>query len=92
MEYDEDQGKTYGAKLGTFRKPKQLKGYCVEKHSRPTPKLPEGYRVEVTKLGLELWHLNSSHCLVVFNDGVFCFNPVYPKDAPAVIAFLKGAR
>jgi len=56
------------------------------------PKLPEGYRVEETKLGLELWHLKSSHCLVVFNDGVFCFNPVYPKDAPAVIAFLQGAR
>jgi len=55
------------------------------------PELPDGYRVEVTKLGLELWHLNSSHCLVVFNDGVFCFNPVYPKDAPAVISFLQVA-
>ena len=56
------------------------------------PKLPDGYRVEEKKGVMELWHVNSNHCLVAFSDEVFFFNPVYPKDAPSVIAFLKGAR
>ena len=57
-------------------------------------KLPEGYWTNETEEGVDLWHSRSSHCLVFFSSSseVFFFNAIYSKDAPAVIAFLQGAR
>jgi hypothetical protein len=58
----------------------------------PLPELPEGYIVREGYEAVELWLLDQQHCLGTFADGVFFFNQFYDTDAPAVIAFLQGAR
>ena len=62
---------------------------ALERAENPKlPKLPKGYWVRENEGRPELW--NAAECLVVFDGGVFFFNPFYPKDAPAVIAFLEA--
>ena len=79
MEYDEGQGKTYGAKRGTS----------------PAPKLPEGYHTyTATKLGSAICLHSSSFGLVatIDQEGVDV-SPWLPSEQwLALAAFLQGAR